>query len=45
MTHVHLPPLFACAMSLALAGCLGSSRPSRFYTLSPEPFVLQELFQ
>ena len=35
MTHVHLPPLFACAMSLALAGCLGSSRPSRFYTLAP----------
>ena len=35
MTHVHLPPLFACALSLALAGCLGSSRPSRFYTLAP----------
>ena len=35
MTHVHLPPLFACTMSLALAGCLGSSRPSRFYTLAP----------
>jgi uncharacterized lipoprotein YmbA len=35
MTHVRLPPLFACAMSLALTGCLGSSRPSRFYTLSP----------
>jgi len=35
MTHVHLPPLFACAMSLALTGCLGSSRPSRFYTLAP----------
>jgi uncharacterized lipoprotein YmbA len=35
MTHVHLPPLFACATSLALAGCLGSSRPSRFYTLAP----------
>ena len=35
MTHVHLPPLVACAMSLALAGCLGSSRPSRFYTLAP----------
>ena len=35
MTDVHLPPLFACAMSLALAGCLGSSRPSRFYTLAP----------
>ena len=35
MTDVHLPPLFACALSLALAGCLGSSRPSRFYTLAP----------
>jgi uncharacterized lipoprotein YmbA len=35
MTHIRLPPLFACAMSLALAGCLGSSRPSRFYTLAP----------
>ena len=33
MSPVRL--LFACAMSLALAGCLGSSRPSRFYTLSP----------
>jgi uncharacterized lipoprotein YmbA len=35
MTHVRLPPLFACAMSLALASCLGTSRPSRFYTLAP----------
>jgi len=35
MTHVRLPPLLACAMSLALSGCLGSSRPSRFYTLAP----------
>ena len=35
MIHVRLPPLFACAMSLALAGCLGSSPPSRFYTLAP----------
>jgi uncharacterized protein len=35
MSHVRLTPLFACAMSLALAGCLGSSRPSRFYTLAP----------
>jgi len=35
MSHVRLPLLFACAMSLALAGCLGSSRPSRFYTLAP----------
>src|SRR5712671_8161581 len=35
MSHVRLPPLFACAMSLALAACLGSSRPSRFYTLAP----------
>jgi uncharacterized lipoprotein YmbA len=35
MTHVRLPLLFACAMSLALASCLGTSRPSRFYTLAP----------
>ncbi len=35
MSHVRLPPLFACAMSLGLAGCLGSSRPARFYTLAP----------
>jgi uncharacterized lipoprotein YmbA len=34
MNHVRLP-LFACAVSLAVTGCLGSSRPSRFYTLSP----------
>jgi len=33
--HLRLPPLLACAMSLALAGCLGTSRPSRFYTLEP----------
>jgi uncharacterized lipoprotein YmbA len=33
ISHLRLPPLFACAMSLA--GCLGSSRPSRFYTLEP----------
>src|SRR3954470_5352521 len=35
MSHLRLPPFFACAMSLAMTGCLGSSRPSRFYTLSP----------
>ena len=35
MSHVRLPPFFACAMSLALTACLGSSRPSRFYTLAP----------
>ena len=35
MSRVRLQPLFACAMSVALAGCLGSSRPSRFYTLAP----------
>jgi hypothetical protein len=28
-------PLLACAVGVALAGCVGSSRPSRFYTLSP----------
>ncbi len=33
--HHGLPPLLACAMSLAVAGCLGSSRPARFYTLEP----------
>jgi uncharacterized lipoprotein YmbA len=27
--------LLACAVAAALAGCVGSSRPSRFYTLSP----------
>jgi len=35
MTHGRAHPLFACAAVLALAGCLGSSRPSRFYTLAP----------
>jgi uncharacterized lipoprotein YmbA len=30
-----MPPLRACAMSLALASCFGTSRPSRFYTLEP----------
>ncbi len=29
------PPLLAGALSLALAACVGSSRPSRFYTLAP----------
>jgi uncharacterized protein len=29
------PLLLACALPLAMAGCLGSSRPSRFYTLAP----------
>ena len=29
------PPLLAGALSVALAGCVGSSRPSRFYTLAP----------
>ena len=28
-------PLLLCAASLAVAGCVGSSRPSRFYTLAP----------
>jgi uncharacterized protein len=28
-------PLLACAMSLALAGCFGTSRSARFYTLEP----------
>ena len=27
--------LLACAMSLAVAGCFGTSRPARFYTLEP----------
>ena len=35
MSHRHLRPLFAVAMSLTLVGCLGSSRPARFYTLAP----------
>jgi len=35
MSHRNLRPLFACAMFLALVGCLGSSRPARFYTLAP----------
>ncbi len=29
------PALLALALALALAGCIGSSRPSRFYTLTP----------
>jgi len=29
------PRLLACAALLALAGCVGTSRPSRFYTLAP----------
>jgi uncharacterized protein len=35
MIQVRLQPLFACAITLGLAGCLGSSAPPRFYTLSP----------
>jgi uncharacterized protein len=27
--------LVACGVSLAMAGCIGTSRPSRFYTLAP----------
>ena len=34
-SHLRLPPLLACVMSLALTGCFGTSRPSRFYTLEP----------
>jgi uncharacterized protein len=33
--HLRMPPLLACVMSLALMGCFGTSRPSRFYTLEP----------
>jgi len=33
--RVLSPPLLAGALSIALAGCVGSSRPSRFYTLAP----------
>jgi uncharacterized lipoprotein YmbA len=33
--HLRLPPLLACALPLVLAGCFGTSRPSRFYTLEP----------
>jgi uncharacterized protein len=33
--HLRMPPLLVCAMSLALVGCFGTSRPSRFYTLEP----------
>lgn len=29
------PSLLACAVSLAMAGCVGSSQASRFYTLAP----------
>jgi uncharacterized protein len=35
MIQVRLLPLLASATFLALASCLGSSRPSRFYTLAP----------
>jgi uncharacterized protein len=35
MNHLRMPPLLVCAISLALAGCLGTSRPSQFYTLAP----------
>ncbi|HWE26135.1 MAG TPA: PqiC family protein [Myxococcales bacterium] len=35
MSPTRLPPLFACAMTVALTGCLGSSRAARFYTLAP----------
>ena len=33
--HRRLPSLLGWAMSLALAGCFGSSRPAQFYTLEP----------
>jgi uncharacterized protein len=34
-THRRTPALLACALSIALASCFGTSRPSRFYTLEP----------
>lgn len=34
-SHLRVSPLLACVVSLALTGCLGSSRPSRFYSLEP----------
>jgi uncharacterized protein len=34
-SHLRVPPLLVCVMSLALTGCFGTSRPSRFYTLEP----------
>jgi uncharacterized lipoprotein YmbA len=35
MSQVRLLPIITGALLLALAGCLGSSRPARFYTLAP----------
>jgi uncharacterized lipoprotein YmbA len=35
MNQPRTPPLLACLMSLLLAGCFGTSRPARFYTLEP----------
>jgi uncharacterized protein len=36
MSPSHLSsPFLACTMSLAVAGCFGTSRPARFYTLEP----------
>ena len=35
MSRVRLQAFFAAMMSVALAGCLGSSPQSRFYTLAP----------
>lgn len=32
---LHLPHLLACTLSFLLAGCFGTSRPARFYTLDP----------
>ena len=34
-SHLRVPPLLAWMMALALTGCFGTSRPSRFYTLEP----------
>lgn len=33
--QLQIPHLLAYAMSLVLAGCFGTSRPARFYTLDP----------
>jgi uncharacterized lipoprotein YmbA len=35
MIRGRLQPLVVCALSIAFAGCVGSSRESRFYTLAP----------
>jgi uncharacterized lipoprotein YmbA len=41
--HARIIPFFTCLLALALAGCLGASRPVDFYNLTPLPRPIKRL--